>query len=258
MSDETPVNAPTVQAFTPSPRSNTLSSYLNGAVYLCDKEGAFLEDKIVEFYTLEADMTLDSQFSSPFENSNPEQRLPTLMATMQSGDWTGTGSAIIQSVNGALGTDFPTDGLNSLNKFEGRSNFTKVNSTQIFMASQPVKLNVTAYFQAWTDALVDVENKIKILSQFALPIELSKNSLIGNVAAGQGLDSLFPSFAPPFVGVRVANKNYAPMILESLSAPLMTQLDTNGNRISVEVQMTFSSRQAWDGNDINNLFSKTF
>lgn len=252
------VNAPKPKQFTKTPRNDELSEYLHGGVYLCGKDGGFVEGDDIEFYTLEADMTLDSQYSSPFENSNPEQRLPTLLATMQSGDWVGTVGAIIKGVNAKAGTNFSTDGLDVLNSFEGKSNFTKVNSTQIFVAAQPVKLNVTAYFQAWSDALVDVENKLKILSSFALPQQLAEKSIIGNLADGNGLDSLFPSTAPPFVGVRIANKTYAPMVLESLSQPLITQLDSNGNRISVEVQMTFSSRQAWDANNIKNLFEKTF
>lgn len=44
---------------------------------------------VVTGIAIDADMAVESQYNSPFENSNPESRLPTLMGMLQGGDWVG-------------------------------------------------------------------------------------------------------------------------------------------------------------------------
>lgn len=236
-----------------------ISPLLLGNLGLCDKYGTPLEEdnNIVVGVVTDADTSIESQYSSPFENSNPESRLPTLMGMLQSGDWVQTfDSALGSAFGNADGQGFLSDDTKEkLNSLEGRSNFTKVNSTQIYVATQPIRLNVSLFFEAWTNAKKEVEQQIELLQKWALPVELSDQSIVGNLAENQSLNSLFPSKVPPFVYFKYANKRYAPLHLESVSAPLVTPFDRSGNRIAVEVNLSLMTKCAWDQRDISNLYN---
>lgn len=59
-----------------------------GRISLCNKEGELIKGTpVVSGVTIDVDMALESKYNSPFEKSNPESRLPTLMGMLQSGDW---------------------------------------------------------------------------------------------------------------------------------------------------------------------------
>lgn len=233
-----------------------LNPILFGRISLCDKKGVSKGGQVVTGIALDADMTIESQYSTPFENSNPESRLPVLMGMMQSGDWVNTVDKVLGSFGfiGDGGTGLSEDAKAKLNQLEGRSNFTKVNSTQIYTSSASVRLNVTIFFEAWYNALHEVEHQIASLQQWSLPVELSEDSAIGNLATEVSLQSLFPSKVPPYVSFTYGNKRYSPLLLESVGAPLVTPMDDQGNRLIVEVNITLVSRQAWDQKNIANLY----
>lgn len=71
MNTEIPVNQPVPAKATRPPQHDRLIKYLHGAVFLCDKDGNAL-DEAVDFFIIEADKSLEGQYSAPFENSNPE------------------------------------------------------------------------------------------------------------------------------------------------------------------------------------------
>lgn len=232
-----------------------ISSVLLGKISLCDKAGKRIDGSpIVSGVTIDADMTIEAQYSSPFENSNPESRLPTLMGMLQAGDWVNTVDTVLGNVGLGGGTGLSDDAKDKLNQLEGRSNFTKVNSTQIYVASSPIRLNVSMFFEAWNDALHEVEHQVATLQQFASAEHLSDDSLVASVANNASISSLFPSKVPPFVSFTYGGKRYAPLLLESVSAPLVTPLDPDGNRLVLEVNLTLVSRTAWDKTNISALY----
>lgn len=228
-----------------------------GRISLCDKKGELIKDTpVVSGVTIDADMAVESQYNSPFENSNPESRLPTLMGMLQGGDWVNTVDKVLGNLGlgSGEGGGLTQETKDKLNQLEGRSNFTKVNSTQIYVSSSPVRLNVTMFFEAWADARHEVEHQIATLQQWSLPIKLSDDSILGNMAEDISLQSLFPSEVPPFVAFTYAKKRYVPLLIESVSAPLVAPLDKNGNRIILEVTLTLVSRTAWDRANITQLY----
>lgn len=222
---------------------------------LCDKEGnAISGSPTVSGVAIDADMAIESQYNSPFENSNPESRLPTLMGTLQAGDWVNTVDKVLGSVGLGGGAGLSEETKNKLNELEGRSNFTKVNSTQIYVSSSSVRLNVTIFFQAWVSAKHEVEHQLATLQQWALPAKLSDDSILGSMAEDLSLMSLFPSEVPPFVSFTYGKKRYSPLLIENVSAPLVTPLDKQGNRIVLEATITLVSRRAWDKASIKQLY----
>lgn len=233
-----------------------LSPMLLGKIALCDKEGTALGGPSVSGIAIDADITMESQYSSPFENSNPESRLPVLMGMLQGGDWVNTADKVFGKIGLSSGDGNPlSDAVkDKLKQLEGRSNFTKVNSTQIFVSSSPVRINIVLFFEAWANALHEVEHQIATLQQWTLPQKLSEESIIGALADDVSLASLFPSEVPPFVSFLYAKKRYLPMLLETVSAPLVTPLDKNGNRLVLETNITLVSRQAWDKSNVAKLY----
>lgn len=229
-----------------------------GRIALCDKKGEPIEGSpVVSGLTIDADMTLESQYNSPFENSNPESRLPTLMGMLQGGDWVNTLDKVLGKVGlggGEDGAGLSEETKKKLNQLEGRSNFTKVNSTQIYVSSSPVRFNVTMFFEAWASARHEVEHQVAMLQQWSLPDELSDDSIVGELAENTSIESLFPSKVPPFVSFTYAKKRYVPLLLESVSAPMVAPMDASGNRIVLEVTLTLVSRTAWDKRNIANLY----
>lgn len=205
---------------------------------------------------IDADLSIESQYNSPFENSNPESRLPVLMGMLQAGDWVNTVDKLFGGLVNAMGADatgLSEDVKNKMNQLEGRTNFTKINSTQIYVSSSSVRVNVVLFFEAWVSALHEVEHQIATLQQWSLPARLA-NGFIDNMMDDPSIESLFPSEVPPFVSFTFGKKRYSPLLLESVGVPLVMPMDDDGNRLVVELNLTLVSRQAWDKANIKNLY----
>lgn len=252
-----------------------LSNHHFAVIRLCDKEGN-PKPNSPEVYGLvtDGDFSVESQWQSPFENSNPDMKAPALLGMLQSGEIAGflgrasasamqqsesapmrllgsvvagVGDAASKAAQSVLGVDSIAGAVQSL---EGLSNLTKVNSTQIFVGTAPVKLSLTLFFWAYADAKKEVEDQISLLEQWALPVELSETTNLENLI---NLEGLFTSMVPPFVSVTYSGKTYAPMHIEPLSIPLTGPKDKQGNRLNVSVSVSLSSRQSWDAKNIQRL-----
>ena len=272
------------------------------------KDGKSIHDseKVYAILT-EGDLELASQYSSPFENSNPEQRYPTLTGMLQSGDMVdsigrvasgspsaymaylqkeaasgnplavaayamasmiGGPKAMMESITNAAANGNPlgvvpyaaatgiSNAFDTMKTLEGKSTFTKVNSTQIYASTQPVRLNCTLFFRAWRNAKTEVENQVQLLQEWVLPVELSKTGALENMLSPNGkgfIASLFPSTMPPFVSLTYGGKTYTPMLLESVNTPIVVERDQRGNRLALSVQCAFVSRTSWDKSDLRKL-----
>lgn len=216
----------------------------------------------------DAEFTIESQYSTPFEAANPEGRLPNLMGMIQSGqisaayysffaavsDPTGV-SGVIADAGAAIGEATGLNGVigeaeGKIQGLLGRSNFTKLNSRQIFTSSNSVRISGSLVFQAWADAKTEVEAALSQLQQWASPVKLSDESLIVGAATGGFDGALFPSVIPPLVQLQYGGKTYKPMVIESVSAPITAPMNKNGDRIAVRAQITFLSLTAWDKQNI--------
>lgn len=273
-----PQNTPETKLPTPSNvQWGALSRSKIAEITLCDKDGkplmsqdgSILETPIVEALLTEGDLSIESQYQSPFENSNPESKMPTLLGMLQSGELVAAVgkvaskedniagqllsglSELSNPVASILGFDNIKDAVTSL---EGRTNLTKVNSTQIFVSTAPIRMSVTLFFMALKDAKKEVENQIMLLQQWALPIELSDSTALTNLAKGDYANVLFPSKVPPFISLTYSGKTYLPFVIESVSSPIVGPTDRDSNRLSLSVTMTIASRQAWDASNVRQLY----
>lgn len=221
-------------------------------------------EPIVAALLEDAELSIESQYSTPFENSNPEGRMPNLMGMIQSGnasiamyDFLAAGKNVNGFVGGVLDATGAKDALQAgaeqLEGLKGRSNFTKINSRQIFTSSNSIRITGTLVFQAWADAKNEVDAAIAKLEEWTVAKELSgKSLLVGAVTEGI-TEGLFPSIIPPFVQFQYGGKVYLPLVIENISTPIVAPMNPDGSRIAVKAQITLLSLTAWDRNDIIKL-----
>lgn len=196
---------------------------------------------------LDSNLSQESTWSTPFENSNSENRAPSLLGSLQSGVASETASA------------FGLENLSAgLEKVSGRSSFTKVNSTQIYVSSQSAQIQMTLLFSAWSNPQAEVEIPLGLLHQMSVPVELSDKTLVQNVASGEqmSIETFFPSIIPPKITLKYGGRTYKDLILQSFSRPLSGNMDKHGNLMQAEVQITLVGYQAWDGKDIASMYGR--
>lgn len=281
----------------------SLDPKLLAKITLVDKRGQRINDAAEVFAIMtDGEFELGSQYNSPFENQNPDQRFSTFAGLLQSGDFVpsaktlgggvldllmplaegagylgekalgvarsglaGPGGMLVASIIDELtkpvvaGTNSVLKagaraGESALNGLEGRTTLSKLNSTQIFVSTTPVKISCTLFFRAWANAYYEVEQQIQRLQEWALPQELSETGVITSLAQKFELKSLFPSIIPPFVSLTYGGLTYTPLFLESVGAPLVVERDESGNRLAASVTCSFVSRQAWDKTDVRKLY----
>ena len=285
-----PVNAP--QPKLPPPKYDQwgkINPDLLAQIYVVDKNGNSKKGgyRVVCAIT-EGTFEVGSEYSSPFD-ANPDQRLPTLMGMIQSGEGVtalgnimanigatetgtqiggvvaGVGAALNVATGGLSGSFFggvvskAVNLKNEIQSLEGKTNLTKINSTQIFVNTKPIEISVTLYFRAWRDAKKEVEEPVSYLERWALPRSLWDRSIVesvtGRIAKGEsGLSGLFPSEAPPFVALQYAKKTFLPFTLRNVSKPLVVERDSQMNALAYVVNAQLSSRTAWDASDIRKLY----
>lgn len=255
-------NAPKVQ--TPTNDTSLIFSKMNRhklAVFsVCDKEGGVVEGgSVVTALLIDADKSIESQWQTAFENSNPELKLPSLSAGIQSGqilESMGAMGGIVGQVAGTmsnLSSPIASSLGLSLSDLEGRTNLTKVNTEQIFLSTSSVRISLTIFFMAIKSAKEEVEKQIMTLESWAVPAYLHNQTALVSVT-NEGLKGLFPSEIPPFVSFSAYGKTYAPFVIESINAPIVRPSDEDGNRLDVTVTMTILSRAAWDKSGIKKLY----
>ena len=220
----------------------------------------------------DAEFALENQYSTPFENSNPEGRMPNLMGMLQNG-MIGVGMADILTAQPAADSAaaqatsaiartadaiFEYSGLKNgtlefLEGVKGKTTFTKWNSQQVYTSSNGVKISGTLVLSAWQNAHLEVERALQKLQEWATPKFLYDGTLIANVIE-KGAIGLFASEIPPTVSLVYGGKTYEPLVIESLSAPITAPMTADGSRIAVKCQVTFVSQKAWDKSDIIKLY----
>lgn len=243
------------------PFYGSISKHKYAEFSLCDKDGNPVASPIIRALLTDGDKSIESQWQTPFENSNPELKMPMLMANLQTGQMLqaaatlGENSPFISALSDMASGPLAT-AENALKSVEGRTNLTKVNTTQVFLSTSSVRLNLSIFFLAFSDARTEVEDKIMQLEAWSVPVSLSSESTLQNVVndSNTTLESLFSGVIPPFVSLTTHGKTYKPFIIESVSAPIVAPIDEKGNRLSLAVNISLLSRTAWDSKDIYSLY----
>jgi hypothetical protein len=233
-----------------------LNPYLLAYFFEVDKDGNQVGDTLVKAPLTESNLDLTLNWQSPFENMSPDTMKPSLSAMAQSGEAVVVVDAA-KSMIGGSGSKL-TDNLTSAVKaVEGRTGLTKLNSLQTFSSMPPVKLQVTALFRAWMNASNEVESPVDQLIKWALPVELSKNSVAINalntlnsgITTQKALETILPSLAPVFIGLTYKSRTYAPLVIESIGLPLSSPITKDGHYTEMSIPMTLCSLAAWDRAD---------
>jgi len=188
-----------------------------------------------------AEFTMNWQ--SPFESTGPDQRLSAATALIQSG--------VLSQLLSELGTKFDSSTFRSLSdrarQYEGGSNFSRLNSMQVFNGMQPAKIPVVAHFRAQKDARTEVKNPIDQLVRWSLPQELAEFGPVGEAIGGRA--GLFPSAAPVKLGLRYADLLLAPIVIESITVPVSGQRTRDGTLAYAAVNLQLATLAALDAKD---------
>jgi hypothetical protein len=152
-----------------------------------------------------------------------------------------------------------------LRDVEGRASITKLNSTQVYVGSAPVKITLTAHFRAFSDARTEVRDPIQQLREWAVPQVLAADGLIANAVKSTGslksgvarkvIETLYPSRGPQIIGMRYGDASYLPLVIESISEPLTNPRSSEGVMVSSSVQLTLATLTALDRRDIRNIYA---
>lgn len=211
----------------------------------------------VRAFLVDGDKTMESQWQTPFENSNPELKMPMLMAGLQTGQTVISMGAAAPAILGETALAVTKSAMQPIADFvksvQGHTNLNKVNTTQVFLSTASVRLNLSLFFIALSDAKIEVEEKIMRLESWAVPAKLSQGTVLTDVI-DQGVAGLFSGIIPPYISLTTHGKTYWPFILESVSAPIVTPIDEHGNRLNLAVNLSLMSRTAWDADDVRKLY----
>ncbi len=211
----------------------------------------------VRAFLVDGDKTMESQWQTPFENSNPELKMPMLMAGLQTGQTVISMGAAAPAILGDTALAVTKSAMQPIADFvksvQGHTNLNKVNTTQVFLSTASVRLNLSLFFIALSDAKIEVEEKIMRLESWAVPAKLSQGTVLTDVIE-QGVAGLFSGIIPPYISLTTHGKTYWPFIIESVSAPIVTPIDEHGNRLNLAVNLSLMSRTAWDADDVRKLY----
>lgn len=236
-----------------------LSPHLIASFWEVDREGVKKKDSdtvVKAAVTDDANLEITLNWQSPFEQAGPETKAPTLFALMQTG--------VAQQIFDAFGFDKDLDSAAKatrlLQQFEGRTGITKLNSVQVFNGMPPAKIPMTLLFRAWRDPMAEVENPVDQLMQWALPIELAKDStlLTNAVDAVKGskdwIEAVLPSKSPTLLALNYKGRTFAPMVIESISQPLKAPIDSSGHFVEMTLQITLATLAAIDRKDWQSIY----
>ena len=229
---------------------DNLSPHYIANIYEVDHTGAVMAGTAVIQATFTGEVSLEGTFNwqSPFDGAGAESKAPALMSMLQSGAF----QPLIDSLGGKAKEALQ----DTVTEARGRTGITKLNSTQVFSGMPPLKLQGSLLFRAWENPVNEVETPLDTLMKWSLPYFLApEGTLISNAleyAKGNGkslIETIMPSEAPPLVGVTYKGRTYAPLVIESISLPLGSPVDQNGNFVNMVVPVTFATLTAIDGND---------
>lgn len=183
-------------------------------------------------------------WQSPFENVGPDQKFSSVSALLQAGGF----SSIMAQLKALMPSSDVVDSLQARAKgLEGRSNLTKLNSTQVFTGMPPLRIPVTVHFRAFQDAVSEVRAPMDQLMMWAVPRKIAPD---GPIVAALGLNpELFPSEVPQIIGMKVADMLLAPVVIESIPYPLSGPRTRDGVLTHASMTIQLASLTALDRTD---------
>lgn len=200
--------------------------------------------------TDDASLEVTLNWQSPFEQAGPETKAPTLFAMLQNG----LATEIFDRIGFDKAESASAKTTRLLQQFEGRTGITQLNSVQVFNGMPPAKIPMTLLFRAWRDPVSEVETPFNQLMEWALPIELAKDStlLTNAIEAVKGskdwIEAVLPSRSPTLLAFHYKGRTFAPMVIESISQPLTAPTSKDGKFVELSVPVTLATLSAIDRN----------
>lgn len=248
----------------------SLSQVLLARIFVCDSKGVADIKEFAGVYGPLGEgssISITQNWQSPFENSGPETKAPTLTGMLQTGGLVPVLNAL-QAISPfkegkvADTLDAGSDKLKSVMlDLQGRTGVTKLNSRQVFAGMPPVKFTFNIRFRATTNAMKEVEAPLARLLEWVFPQELAEDGILSEVLqTTKDVDSfikaLFPSKAPKLLGLTHGGRTYPASVIESVEYPLDAPRDNQGNYIDLTVQVSMSTLTALDRPDIRKFFAR--
>lgn len=264
------------QKYTMKSNWGSLNAHLFATIMPCDKDGNPIAGATAVSAPLidSADMQQQFNWQSPFENVPLESKNPTLAARLQSGQTeqvTQLLASKMEEYGGAAGESVA--GIvrplaEVMGAAEGRSGITKLNSRQVFVGHEPIKFELTLAFRAYQDPVAEVTKPIKALWAMGYPAQMAEDMITAAVqsteeAANTGVTSttegmkklvetLFPTIAPTYVALTYKGETYKPLVIESISRPLLNPYSSFGD-VYATVQISLGTHRSWDQKDLQNI-----
>lgn len=245
--------------------TNFISSLWDGlhreliaSVFEVDHKGFPVGSTVVRMVPTEFNLEQALNWQSPFESAGPESSSPTLMNMLQSGAIQPVLDSLAGLADSRLGKgagDAVRNATGEVGEVRGRSGMTKLNSTQVFAGSAPMKFQGSFILRAWRDPVGEVERPLEQLMQWALPKRLAPEGtmlsgamdfLAGSKTLGE---AVFPSEAPTLLAIKYKGRVYSPLVIENIGIDLCSPIDKRGNFVQLLLPITFSSLTAWDRHD---------
>ena len=232
-----------------------LSPSLLATIFPVNAQGEPEPGNFVVAPPTDGNIELTANWQSPFEQSGAESKAPAITSMLQSGMLQAYAESLLgKGSDGSARARLSAEITSFSKDAQGRTGMTKLNSTQIFTGSAPLKLPLTLHFRAFDDAIEEVQAPIDQLARWVLARQLAPNgSLVSAVEAfktGQGfLKALLPSLAPQMVGFRYGGYMFAPMVIESMSHPITGPRTGDGSLLNVAVQITLATLTSLDQGD---------
>lgn len=225
---------------------------------------SFVVDDGVEVHCVISDghSDLSANWSSPYEHAGLEGK--SISSMLQSG--AATNFAQVLSGIGLIKDNFGDVGqkaVDFLHDIEGRTSITRLNSTQIYSGSGPLKLTLTAHFRALIDEVSEVQAPISQLRQWAVPQVLASDGLLANAVKSSGesksgvarkaIETLYPSRTPQLILMAYGDILLMPLCIESIGETFTNPRSDKGVMVSSSVSLTLSTLTALDRRDIQAI-----
>jgi len=248
----------------------SLAQVFMARIFVCDAQGIADTTEFAGVYgpLIEGGgISITQNWQSPFENSGPETKAPTLTGMLQTGGLVPVLNAL-QAISpfkdGAVADSInsSSDKLKSvMHDLQGRTGVTRLNSRQVFAGMPPVKFTFGIRFRAITNAQKEVEAPLARLLEWVFPQELANDGILSEVLqTTKDVDSfikaLFPSKAPKLLGLTHGGRTYPPSVIENIDFPMDAPRDAQGNYIDLTVQVSMSTLTALDRPDIRKFFAR--
>lgn len=239
-----------------------LNPALIAQIYACDSQGEMIETGYVSGPITDDNLDMTLNWQSPFEHTGPENKAPSIMAMLQSGQFATVINAL--QASGIVGSSSTLDGIadnaqQAVRTLEGRTGITRLNSRQVFSGMPGIKLNMTLHLRALQDTQRELMEQYERIMAWSLPQQLANDSFLSGIIRQSGdvagmLSALFPSQAPRMVSLYYGRLAFPPMVIESVSHPLSAPKASDGHWIYLPVQIQMSTLTAMDRTDLAYLF----